>query len=69
MEVFIMSNFQVQNKEILSREEAATFLGICKTTLDKLTIPRIKIRRRVLYQKKELDQWLSQNIQIRGEQK
>ena len=64
-----MVNPQAQNKEILSREEASRFLGICLTTLDKLTIPRIKIRRRVLYRKSELDQWLVQNTQIKEVQK
>ncbi len=47
-------------KEILSRTEAAAYLGICKTTLDRLTIPKTQIRRRVLYRKEILDKWLSQ---------
>ena len=64
-----MVNSQVSNKEVFSREEASDFLGICKTTLDKLPIPRIKIRRRVLYRKPQLDQWLTQNTQIKGGQK
>jgi len=60
-----MIDFQVSNKEVFSREEASDFLGICKTTLDKLPIPRIKIRRRVLYRRSELDQWLMQNLKIK----
>ena len=51
--------------ELLDRKEASRFLGICLATLDKLTIPRIKIRRRVLYRKSELDQWLTQNTQVK----
>ena len=55
-------------KEVFSREEASKFLGICLATLDKLTIPRIKIRRRVLYRKCELDKWLDSNTQIKETQ-
>ena len=61
-----MLNAEVSVREILSREETSKFLGVCKTTLDKLTIPHIKIRRRVLYRKTELDQWLVQNTQTKG---
>jgi len=45
-------------KDVMSRAEAATYLRICKTTLDRLDIPRSKIRRRVLYRKATLDMWL-----------
>jgi len=45
-------------KEVMSRTEAALYLGVCKTTLDRLSIPKTQIRRRVLYQKKILDAWL-----------
>jgi hypothetical protein len=45
-------------KEVMSRAEAAEYVGICKTTLDRLNIPKIQIRRRVLYRKVVLDQWL-----------
>ncbi|MCL2800527.1 MAG: helix-turn-helix domain-containing protein [Treponema sp.] len=55
--------------ELLDREEASVYLRICKTTLDKLVISRIKIRRRVLYKKSELDKWLDQNMQIKVVQK
>jgi predicted DNA-binding transcriptional regulator AlpA len=61
-----MVNSQVSNKEVLSREEVSKFLGICKTSLDNLPIPRIKIRRRVLYRRSDLNQWLEQQIQIKG---
>jgi hypothetical protein len=54
------------SSELFDRKEAAVFLRICKTTLDKLPIPRIKIRRRVFYRRSELEQWLIQNSQIRG---
>jgi hypothetical protein len=60
---------QIIFSELFNRKEAAVYLRICKTTLDNLMIPRIKIRRRVLYRKIELDQWLVQNTQIKGGQK
>ena len=44
--------------DILSRDAAAEYLSICKSTLDKLDIPRTKIRKRVLYRKSTLDNWL-----------
>ena len=46
---------------ILSRKQAANFLGVCKTTLDRMEIPRAKIRRRVLYRQSVLMQWLEEN--------
>jgi len=48
-------------KEVLSRVESAAYLGVCKTTLDRLNIPKTQIRKRVLYRKEILDKWLSQN--------
>jgi len=47
-------------QEIMSRAEAANFLGICLTTLDRLNIPRTKIRKRVLYRKATLDTWVAE---------
>jgi excisionase family DNA binding protein len=55
-----MTNTQT-TKEVLSRKEAAEYLGVCKTTLDRLGIPKTQIRRRVLYRREILDKWLSQN--------
>jgi len=52
------TNFQ---ENILSRNQASIFLGICKTTLDRLDIPRVKVRRRVLYRQTELIRWLDRN--------
>jgi len=48
-------------KEVLSRKEAAQYLGVCKTTLDRLNIAKTQIRWRVLYRKEVLDQWLKKN--------
>ena len=44
--------------EILSRREAAEYLKISRGTLDKLDVPHIQIRRRVVYRKVDIDQWL-----------
>ena len=60
---------QAISSELFNRKEAAEYLRICKTTLDSLLIPRIKIRRRVLYRRSELDQWLVKNTQIKVGQK
>ena len=46
------------NAEILSRREAAIFLGICRNTLDRLDIPRTKIGRRVLFKRDVLNKWI-----------
>jgi excisionase family DNA binding protein len=56
---------QIVFSELLSRKEAAVYLRICKTTLDNLTLPRIKVRRRVLFRRSDLNQWLDQNTQIK----
>jgi excisionase family DNA binding protein len=48
-------------KEVMSRREAAAYIGIGKTTLDRLDIPKIQIRKRVLFRKEAIDLWLAQN--------
>ena len=53
-----MNNSLPQRENLLSRKQAAEFLRICKTTLDKLNIPKTKIRRRVLYRQTVLEKWL-----------
>ena len=44
--------------DILSRKQAAEFLGICLTTLDRLDIPRTRIRHRVFYKRDVLNKWI-----------
>jgi len=56
------------SSELLNRKEAAAYLRICKTTLDKLKIPRVKIRHRVIYRRKELEKWINDNMQIKEAQ-
>jgi hypothetical protein len=50
-------------KEVLSRAAAAAYLSVCKTTLDRLNIPKTQVRRRVLYRKAILDQWLEKHTE------
>jgi hypothetical protein len=48
-----------QESVVLTRKEAASFLKICLTTLDRIKdLSRIKIRRGVRYLKMDLDKWL-----------
>ena len=49
--------------EILSRRKAAAFLGICLTTLDRLDIPKTKIRHRVLYKRDVLAKWIDEHTE------
>ena len=51
--------------DILSRKQAAAFLGLCLTTLDRLNVPRIKVRKRVLYKRAELEKWLDDHTEIK----
>jgi hypothetical protein len=58
-----MQKLPFQNESMFSRKQAAEFLGICKTTLDRLNIPRTKLRRRVLYRQSVLEKWLNDHTQ------
>jgi hypothetical protein len=55
--------------EIFSRKEAAAFLGICKTTLDRLDIPKTKIRHRVMYKRDVLNKWIDEHTENRKKAK
>ena len=46
-----------ETREILNRREAAQYLGVCLTTLDRLDIPRSRMRHRVAYKREELKKW------------
>ena len=48
--------------DILSRKEAARFLGVCIATLDRLDIPKLRIRKRVMFKKQTLLRWVDLNI-------
>ena len=60
-----MDTISLQDK-VLSRKQASEFLGVCVTTLDGMNIPRVKLRRRVLYQQSELINWLKKNTDRKG---
>ena len=60
-------NYQLSQETVLSRKQAAEFLGICKTTLDRLDVPRTQIRRRVLYKKSVLEKWLDDHTAMNEE--
>jgi hypothetical protein len=59
-------NSEALKENVFSRKQAAEYLGICKTTLDRMDIPRTKIRRRVLYRQSVLLQWLEKNTEDKG---
>ena len=52
-------NTNIADTDILSRKQAAAFLGICLTTLDRLDIPRIRIRHRVMFKRDSLNKWIN----------
>jgi len=56
-------NSETLRENVLSRKQAAVFLGVCLTTLDRMDIPRTKIRRRVLYRESVLLRWLEKNTE------
>jgi len=49
--------------DVLSRKETAAFLGVCLTTLDRLDIPRTKVRHRVLYKREVINKWIDQHTE------
>jgi len=51
-------NANTENIEILSRKKAAAFLGVCLTTLDRLDIPKTRIRHRVMFRRDVLERWV-----------
>jgi hypothetical protein len=48
---------------LLNRSEAARFLGIGLNTLGNLSIPKTRIRRRVLYRRDILEKWVKENTE------
>ena len=53
----------VTRSEVLSRKQAACFLGIGLNTLDRLDIPRAQIRKRILFRRVTLEKWIEQQEQ------
>jgi hypothetical protein len=48
---------------VLSRREAAAILGICLTTLDRLDVPRTKVRHRIMYKRDVLNKWIDEHTE------
>lgn len=55
-----------KEKQVFTRAEAALYLSVCVTTLDKLGIPHVKLNRFVRYKKADIDAWLSEHSQKAG---
>ncbi|GHV79153.1 hypothetical protein AGMMS49944_09440 [Spirochaetia bacterium] len=55
---------KIQESDVLTRKEAASFLKVCVTTLDRIEdLPRVKIRRGVRFRRADLDKWLDRQVQ------
>jgi hypothetical protein len=46
----------------MDRKTAAAYLRVSKTTLDRLDVPKAKIRKRVFFKKSVIDNWLEDQI-------
>jgi len=51
--------------DILTRKEAAAFIGVCQNTFDQLDIPRTNVRRRVFFKRDELNKWIDDHTEKR----
>ena len=54
------------SSDILSRKEAAAFLGVCLTTLDRLDIPKTRVRHRVMFKREVLNKWIDKHTENRS---
>jgi excisionase family DNA binding protein len=54
-----LENPVVPEKQVLTRQEAAAYLGIHYNTLDKSAIPRIRIGKKILFRKSTLEKFLA----------
>ena len=55
--------------DIMSRKEAAKLLGICLTTLDRLDIPRTRVRHRVMFKRDVLNKWIDDHTERNGKRR
>jgi hypothetical protein len=58
-----MNNFQTSVPALITRQEASKELRCSLTTLDRLGIPQIRIRRRVYYRQETIANWISAHEQ------
>ena len=63
-----MDNTQVIFSNLLTRREVAERLRCSLTTLDRLGIPFIKIRRRKYFRQETVNNWLAENEQLKEAQ-
>jgi len=56
-------NDDIVTSNILSRKEAAEYLGICRATLDRLDIPKTRIRHRVMFKRDVLNKWIDDHTE------
>jgi len=49
--------------DILSRKDTSKLLGVCLTTLDRLGIPKTRIRHRVFYKREVLNKWIDEHTE------
>jgi hypothetical protein len=57
----------LKQDSMLTRREAAKYLGkICLTTLSRLDIPHVQIRRRIFYRVSDLNIWLEKHTVTQG---
>lgn len=54
------TDLPLPDKRCLSKKEAASYLGIGITLLAELRIPAVKLGRRLVYDKVDLDLWLEE---------
>jgi hypothetical protein len=45
------------------RREAAKYIGVCTTTLQRLNIPKTRVGHRVYYKREVLDKWLEEQTE------
>jgi len=49
--------------DVLSRRDAAKYLGVCLTTLGRLDIPKTRVRHRVMYKRDILKKWVDEHTE------
>jgi len=64
-----MENPQLSVPALLTRREASQKLRCSLTTLSRLKIPHVKIRRRIFYRLETIKTWIDASEQLKGEPK
>ena len=55
--------------DVLSRRETAAALGICLTTLDRLDIPRTRVRHRIMFKREVISKWIDEHTESSRKEK